>query len=432
MKPLAALYQTLQLGRAGWVVMLVVCTVILFSRCNNEAEVKQDAVVAADETLSVKYEDFAGPEKCASCHKAIYDTHIQTAHFLTGQTAEEKNIHGSFKKGANAFSYTPDILLSMEKRDSGLFQVVFFKGQEKKAMKFDLVIGSGVMGQSFLSWRKDKLFQLPITYFTAADRWSNSPGFPADRVLIDRPITARCLECHASYAVGTSGPVMEPVGFDHQKLLLGVNCEKCHGPAAKHVQYQAEHPQEKKAKYIVNPSSLSRQLQLDVCSYCHGGNIQKTKPSFQFTAGKNLNDYFVTDTSVIDIANSGNMDVHGNQLAFLKASQCFQMSNMTCNTCHNTHENQRNQPALFSQKCLSCHHITDAKFKSPTHNKVVAIQENCIDCHMPAQPSKAIAVNLEGEDVPRASLIRSHFISIYQDQIKSIKSQMNNNQHGKK
>jgi hypothetical protein len=44
-------------------------------------------------------------------------------------------------------------------------------------MRFDMVIGSGVMGQSFLTWRNNKLYQLPITYFTAADQWSNSPGF---------------------------------------------------------------------------------------------------------------------------------------------------------------------------------------------------------------------------------------------------------------
>jgi hypothetical protein len=90
----------------------------------------------------------------------------------------------------------------MQKRDSGFYQVAYFKGEEKKAMRFDMVIGSGVMGQSFLTWRNNKLYQLPITYFTAADQWSNSPGFPNEKVMIDRPATARCLECHISYAEG--------------------------------------------------------------------------------------------------------------------------------------------------------------------------------------------------------------------------------------
>ena len=250
------------------VLAIVVCELAFESKIEEEKEeVKED--VKQEDIAGVKFEDFAGEQKCAGCHQAVYETHIQTAHFATAQTAEEKYIHGSYKKGRNEYAYTPDIVLKMEKRDSGLFQVAYFKKEEKKAMRFDMVIGSGVMGQSFLTWRENKLFQLPITYFTAADRWSNSPGFPSGKVMIDRPITSRCLECHASFAEGIAGPAM-----DRKKMMLGVTCEKCHGPAAKHVSYQTENPKEKKAKFIVNPASLSRQLQLDVCSYCHGGNIE--------------------------------------------------------------------------------------------------------------------------------------------------------------
>jgi len=307
----------------------------------------------------------------------------------------------------------------MQKRDSGFYQVAYFKGEEKKAMRFDMVIGSGVMGQSFLTWRNNKLYQLPITYFTAADQWSNSPGFPNEKVMIDRPATARCLECHISYAEGVSGSALEPVEFDRNKIIYGVDCQKCHGPAAKHVEYQTQHPDEKTAKYIVDPSKLSRAQQVDICALCHGGNIQKTKPSFEFTAGKILSDYFTIDTLNNYVLNSSNVDVHGNQVGLLKASKCFRMSSsMTCSTCHNTHENERGKTELFSQRCMSCHNTADEKFKTATHSQVSAIEKNCIDCHMPAQPSKSIAVFLQGEETPKASLLRSHFIGIYQDEVK--------------
>ncbi len=394
---------------------MLLCVLVLI-KCINGTEEKKEV------TAATGFNDYAGAAKCAGCHKNIYDSHLQTAHALSAQEANEKTIMGNFIKGKNTYAYTPDIVLGMEKRDSGFYQVAYLRGAEKKAMRFDMVIGSGVMGQSFLNWRKNKLYQLPITYFTAADKWSNSPGFPSGKVLIDRPITSRCLECHATYAEGISGTAMEPTEFDHNRMILGVSCEKCHGPAAQHVEFQTSHPQEKLAKFIVNPASLSRQLQLDVCTVCHGGNIEKTKPSFQFTAGKNLADYFKIDTASIDVANNGNVDVHGNQYGLLKASKCFQLSKMTCNTCHNTHENQRNQAALFSQKCVSCHNTITEDFKTPAHNKTIAIDKNCIDCHMPAQPSKAIAVNIEGEEFPRASLIRTHFISIYPDATKKFKA----------
>lgn len=403
--------------RSVVVLVIIAGTVSVLARCvSNEGK---DRTTATKTEQAITFDSYVSSEKCMSCHKEIYENHIKTAHYLTGQPASEETIRGSFQKGKNTYSYTPEIILSMQKRDSGLFQVAYFKGEEKKAMRFDLVIGSGVMGQSFLTWRNNQLYQLPITYFTEAGQWSNSPGFPNDRVLIDRPATSRCLECHVSYAEGISGPALEPTGFDRNKIIYGVDCQKCHGPAAKHVEYQTQHPQDTNAKYIVNPAMLSRQQQLDICTLCHGGNIQKTKPSFEFTAGKNLSDYFSIDSHNNVVLNSSEIDVHGNQVGLLKASKCFTLSKaMTCSTCHNTHENERGKTELFSQRCINCHHMKDEKLKTTTHLQVNAIEKNCIDCHMPAQPSKSIAVFLQGEETPRTSKLRSHYIGIYEEEIK--------------
>jgi hypothetical protein len=403
--------------RSVFVLVMIASTVFILARCvSNEGK---DVTTAAKSEQAITFDAYVSSEKCMSCHKEIYENHIKTAHYLTGQPASEETVRGSFQKGKNTYSYTPEIILSMQKRDSGLFQVAYFKGEEKKAMRFDMVIGSGVMGQSFLTWRNDQLYQLPITYFTAAGQWSNSPGFPNDRVLIDRPATSRCLECHVSYAEGIAGPALEPTGFDRNKIIYGVDCQKCHGPAAKHVDYHTQHPQDTNAKYIVNPAMLSRQQQLDICSLCHGGNIQKTKPSFAFTAGNNLSDYFSIESPNNVVLNSSEIDVHGNQVELLKASKCFTLSPaMTCSTCHNTHENERGKTGLFSQRCIKCHLMTNEKLKTATHLQVNAIEKNCIDCHMPAQPSKSIAVFLQGEETPRTSKLRSHYIGIYEEEIK--------------
>lgn len=392
------------------IVCLLVLSVLFMSRCMNDTEEK---TVTPQNTFA----EYAGDEKCVGCHKTIYESHLLTAHHLTASLANENSVMGSFKKDSNTYNYTTDIQLAMEKRDSGLFQVAYVRGEEKKAMRFDIVIGSGVMGQSYLNWRGNRLYQLPITYFTAANQWSNSPGFPSQKVMIDRPVTSRCLECHASYAEGIPADAMEPQGFDKNKIIYGVSCEKCHGPSAKHVEYQTSHTADKAAKFVVNPAKLSREQQLDICALCHGGNIQKTKPSFQFTAGNKLSDYFTIDSLHNAAAMSGNIDVHGNQVGLLKESKCFIMSNsMTCNTCHDTHQNQRNKKELFSAKCMSCHNTDDNSFKTPAHTATASIENNCIDCHMPAQPSRSIAVFLQGQETPKASLVRSHYIAIYKFQ----------------
>src|SRR5438045_8937759 len=126
------------------------------------------------------------------------------------------------------------------------------------------------MGQSYLYGKDDHLYQLPITYFTAANAWSNSPGFP-DKVRFDRMITSRCLECHTTFIKKISSPEEENEKFDSQKIMYGVDCEKCHGPAAKHVEFQTQNPKINTAKYIINPAKLSRQQNLDLCALCHGG-----------------------------------------------------------------------------------------------------------------------------------------------------------------
>lgn len=388
---------------------IIVLLVSVLTQCmsGNDKRVKEA-------TAQYEYNDYAGEEKCKSCHKDIYEQHVKTAHHLTSQPAEEKNIWGSFEKGRNSFSYSPLLNIAMEKRDSFLYQVVYFKNEEKMKMRFNITIGSGTMGQSYIEKRGNHFFQMPITYFTAAKQWSNSPGFPPDKVLKDRPITARCLECHATYAQGEEGTEMEPTGFAADKMILSVGCEKCHGPAAKHVEYHLANANDKKAKFIINPSLLARQQQLDVCALCHGGKIQKTKPSFSFTAGKNLSDFFAQKIIVDKAMQSGEVEVHGNQYGLLTASKCFKQSTiLTCNSCHSPHQNERGNMQLYSSRCINCHDTNTDSFKTVTHTHVSNIAQNCIDCHMPLQPSKAIAVYLEGKQEPVASLIRSHYIGIY-------------------
>ena len=48
------------------------------------------------------------------------------------------------------------------------------------------------------------------------------------------------------------------------------------------------------------------------------------------------------------------------------------------------------------------------------------IKQNCIDCHMPLKPSKAIAVQLHGDSIPIAALIRSHFIAIHPEETQKV------------
>ena len=60
-----------------------------------------------------------------------------------------------------------------------------------------------------------------------------------------------------------------------------------------------------------------------------------------------------------------------------------------------------------------------------------AIKTNFIDCHMPASSSRAITLMLRGQEVPTAALVRTHFISIYPDEVKKFVTGKNISKHQK-
>lgn len=392
-------------------VLLIGSLVFLLTKCMNHDEPETSTI------SNVHGQQFAGSPTCIKCHQQISESHLKTAHYLTTRKASREYIKGVFDTGYNSFSYDYDRVVSMETRDKKFYQVEYFKGEEKTSRQIDIVVGSGAMGQSYMTWDKNQLFQLPITYFSAAHQWSNSPGYP-NQVIFNRPITSRCLECHSTFAKTISAPGVEPEKFAPAKMIYGVDCEKCHGPAAAHVDYQTKNPAVTTAKFIVNPAHLSRQQNLDLCASCHGGRLQKTRPSFEFSAGDTLSKFFVLDTSAPD---PERIDVHGNQYGLMRASKCFKNSEtLTCNTCHNSHENERGKMATFSQRCMTCHNTAHNNFCKMAKEIGPAISNNCIDCHMPEKPSRAIAVFLPGGSTPTAALIRSHYISIYPEETKKI------------
>lgn len=375
---------------------------LLLAQCMNNEEKNTDVAIG-------KFEQFAGSEACASCHAAIYKSHLQTAHYRSAWPASDSNILGSFAAGQNEFHFNDHLKVAMERRANQAYQVAYQGGKEKIARRMDIVVGSGAMGQSFLSWRGQGLYQLPITYFSAAQTWSNSPGFP-HKVVFNRVITSRCLECHVTFAQTLTPPGTEPEKFDKQKLIFGVDCEKCHGPAAQHVAFQKKNPKDTTGKYVLNPAQFTRQQNLDLCASCHGGALQKKTASFSFMPGNDLSDHFIVNTTTPSPAQ---IDVHGNQYGLLRSSACFKNSTtLTCNSCHNTHQPERGNLKLLSQRCMSCHSQEHQSFCTKKLPAVKLIA-NCIDCHMPLQPSRAIAVFLPGKSAPTAALIRSHHIAVY-------------------
>lgn len=385
-------------------------SIFLLSRCIGKNEEQKNKTSTENNKLF-----FTGSAVCKDCHQKTFEDHLKTFHHLTSSIASEETIKGSFEKDKNSFYFNPHLYVANEKTDSGFFQTAYQNDQKKISRKFDFVIGSGKRGQTSLYWYGNYIFQLPLTYFTATNEWTNSPGY-SNKVEFNRPITARCLECHSTYFKEQTTSSSKADEFAKQGIILGVECEKCHGPGKEHVEYHQQHQQEKTGHFIINPSTFSRLQKLDMCRLCHGGRLSKTKPSFTFYAGDNLANFFNLDSANTNI---NEIDVHGNQYGMMAASKCFKGSQMTCISCHDAHQNQYEQVQVFVSKCQGCH--SEKKHNECRLSSEVSadfLKQNCIDCHMPEQPSKTIMVLRQGESVPTSAFMRSHYIAVYPEEAK--------------
>lgn len=357
-------------------------------------------------------EHYVGSETCKECHEDIYNSHINTAHFNTSALANKESILGSFETGSNELSLSK-LDLKFTEEIGHLYQHSQFPSGMKKSEQFNVVIGSGVKGQTYLTWDKDALFQLQGSYYTPTNSWINSPGYPGQ--YLKRPVRETCLKCHFTYAKNKdfSGRGNQ---FERKQIIYGIDCERCHRPSSKHVIYHRKNPKDKIAKFTLSLDSLPQQKKLDVCAQCHSGMRENVLQgnSFSFLAGENLDEYARNHQSGNIVSNS-QLDVHGNQYGLLKSSECFINSgeSFSCTSCHNPHKKQRGNFSYFNSKCIGCHTNSDKVECSGDSAEITKMENNCISCHMPTKPSKVMAVQLAKDSLETAVYVRTHLIGIY-------------------
>lgn len=391
-----------------WVICTTAVGLMITGLVFGEDETQKGGISEVHESLLGKA-TLVGNEGCYSCHQDKAATYHQTAHSATSSLPSKDSIHGSFDPGSNILrTGNPQLFFMMEKIDRDFFQTGVHRQPSSKddtlTERFDLVIGSGRKGQTYAYWKGNQLFQLPISYWKEMGEWINSPGFADGAAHFFRPILPRCLECHTSSFTAAS-PVNNQ--YDKKSLVLGISCEKCHGPGSDHV---ARHQSLTPAKSphipdIINPARLARERQMDACALCHAGIGKSTQPPLSYGAGAVLSRYLEFPAP----EKNARLDVHSSQVQLLQESRCFQSSPaMTCSTCHDVHKPQRDNTA-FAKNCLTCHTVENCG-KFPEQGSQIANQ--CVSCHMPLQETDQIVIStLNGRSLKPK--VRNHQIGIY-------------------
>lgn len=373
------------------------------------------------EHKDLRGETYAGSATCVKCHGDISASYAHNAHFKTSRivegdsSAKGKSLLDQFNLPESEFIFNAGTRVGIEKRNGGLYQVAYINGKEVKAERTDVVFGSGQRAYTFGFWYGEQMMQMPLNFLTQQHQWVNSPGFPEDQVYFGRPIISRCLECHSSYIEKKPAPADQLNAeelFIKGSMIAGIDCERCHGPAADHVEFHLDNPEEKRPSHMVKYKELPLSRRIDMCGVCHSGiQMQSVGSRFKFEPGDSL-----STLPRFDTYNGGEPDVHGNQMQLLKASPCYIVGKAECVTCHDVHDTKAQSLLLYSNKCMSCHQ-SDAHPAVKGQDKAV-LAKNCIDCHMPEMTSAAIGFQKNNSKDKFPYMVRTHRIAIYEDVIK--------------
>lgn len=348
-------------------------------------------------------------EICRACHAEITGSFLDTPHYRTSSLATPATVLGPFGRGPNELrTRVPTTFFRMDSRGDGLYQTAYWLDGERpltRTERMDIAVGSGRRGQSYLVWRDGLLYQLPVSFFTAAGRWVNSPGYEDGEAHFGRLVPPRCLECHATSFGLEGGPRRVRYAAAYQ---LGIGCRVCHTDAEAHAARGTAGV--RLTAGVVNPARLSRDRQIDLCALCHSGAARELRrPPFTFVAGEPIEAHLGPSPQ----DESQAPDVHGNQVALLGQSRCFQRSDtMTCSTCHDVHR-AGGDDATVSTTCLQCHGAPDLSAIGDGHREVdrERLANGCVDCHMPLQDSRVIRMAAPTGTI--ASSYRNHRIGIY-------------------
>lgn len=276
-------------------------------------------------------------------------------------------------QGTHASHY-PELRFEMTQSGRDFFQTAIDttpQGEERTSAKIALVHGAGKGDDVYFTWHDDGLYELPVAGLYPLKKWGNAPVNRYLKGDFSRPTTPRCLECHTTWFEHVAGTANQ---YRRENFILGVTCERCHGPGRAHVAFRQTHPKAGAADAIVRPDRLTRELQLDVCTQCHSNANKRRGPAFSYRPGVPLEEHFRTALSKFP-----EEDHVANQVKYLRQSQCFEKSDtLTCTTCHNPHRPV--DAGMVHRACLKCHQTVDC---AEQERLPAAVRSNCVGCHMP-------------------------------------------------
>jgi predicted CXXCH cytochrome family protein len=346
-------------------------------------------------------EEYVGNAACARCHAEIYKSFQTTP--MANSSGEMKSSGFQENLNASEFVHTRSGFTYRVNKKDDAWTLAFNRGPGEKSTDpvkgdrpMEYFIGSGNHGRGYAYSLNGYLYQLPIGYYSQAQKWDMSPGYEQGELMkLTRPIQQGCLECHASNLRPIAGTENR---YESKPFLEnGISCERCHGPGGRHAALmKTASGGEIKNPGIVNPSKLDPARRDSVCAQCHlsgEARIDRAGRSLlTYRPGDQLSDHVLSFLRPAATADTLSATGH---VETLERSRCKQMSGdkLSCTSCHNPHSRPAPGAAVtfFNQKCTSCHQTAACKGDRKLRENA---GDSCIGCHMPKRPTADIGHNV--------------------------------------
>ncbi len=392
------------------IILLIGLLILLLglSDCSSEQNKKTTEPTFRNLADSVAY---VGMQTCKTCHLEIYNSYQQTGMGQSFGLATANKTAAKFGQHQSVYDRKNDLYYYPFFKDSIFFVLEYrLDGKDTSHSRLEqisYIIGSGHHTNSHFIQQNGYLYQAPITYYTQSQKWDLAPGFDKNNQRFERAIQSECLTCHNHYPTLATGAENK-----YRQIPLGIECERCHGAGALHVQEKRSGKTvatKQNIDYsIVNPKHLSIARQMDLCQRCHLQGIavlHENKSFYDFKPSQKLSD--VMNVYLPRFSDSDKRFIMASQADRLQLSNCFTVSKqLSCITCHNPHHDVHStQKNNYNSSCISCHKPQSRQSRlfdcsdSPSHR--AKFKDNCVRCHLPKSGSI---------DIPHVN-ITDHFIS---------------------
>jgi cytochrome c552 len=270
----------------------------------------------------------------------------------------------------------------------------------------------------FRGERGNELRQLPFVYHFESERFiPRHEAFlqPDEDPEYVARWNANCIQCHS--VAGQPRHDLASDRFESRAAELGIACEACHGPGARHVERMRDpwvrehrHDSPDPDPTIVNPARLDAARASEVCGQCHayfvprqpdrwwesgftesyrpGDALSQSRRLLRYEPGAALDDPELSASLDSLFYSDGTVRVGGREYNSLTRSACFTEGRgarqLACSSCHQMHGGSRDDQlgarASGDGACRSCHASHDEQH---THHTVGSSGSRCTNCHMP-------------------------------------------------